>query len=124
MPVRGRFAARRILVYVEDLEAATAFYRDVLGFTEIQRLEGSNVELDTGGPPLVLHAGGAKGSEPPAMRGVVPSFRVRDLPAVAEELERRGVKTVSPLQEVPHGHIYFFADLEGNIIQLYQAKED
>ena len=118
------YRARRTLMYVEDLKAAADYYRNVLGFKVIGELPGANVELETGGPPLVLHQGGASVPVLESLKGAVPSFRVDDLPVAVARLEKQGVRTVGALREVPHGWIYFFADLEGNVIQLYQPKPE
>lgn len=109
-------------MYVQDLEAATHFYTDVLGFTPTVGLEGINQELETGGPPLVLHAGGTAPQGPRGLNGAVPSFTVDNLETTVAELKRRGVHTVMDPREVPHGWIYFFADPEGNTLQLYQPR--
>jgi predicted enzyme related to lactoylglutathione lyase len=101
-------------MYVEDLRAATEYYRDVLGFAVIRELSSANVEFETGGPLLVLHQGARHTAASPAPFPVSECQTCR--------LEARRVRTVSALQEVPHGWIYFFADSEGNVVQLYQPK--
>ena len=72
----GLFTARRILVYVEDLEAATDYYSNVLGFVGVGGVPGVNREFSTSGPPLVLHEGGRAAREPRGRVGFVPSFQV------------------------------------------------
>ena len=118
------FAARRILVYVEDLEAAADYYRDVLGFVRIGGVAGVNHEFSTSGPPLVLHEGGRAAREPRGRVGCVPSFQVAEgISELIETYRERRVSIVHDVQEVSHGWIAFIADLEGNVIQIYQAKE-
>lgn len=118
------FAARRILVYVEDLEAAADYYRDVLGFVRIGGVAGVNHEFFTSGPPLVLHEGGRAAREPRGRVGFVPSFQVAEgISELIEIYRERRVSIVHDVQEVSHGWIAFIADLEGNVIQIYQAKE-
>ena len=52
------FDARRLLVYVEDLDRAVNYYRDVLGFKPLGGVAGTNFEFATSGAPLVLHHDG------------------------------------------------------------------
>jgi predicted enzyme related to lactoylglutathione lyase len=55
--------------------------------------------------------------------GFVPSFQVEDgIRELIEIYRRRGVRIVNEVLEVPHGWIAFISDLEGNVLQIYQAK--
>lgn len=117
------FTARRMLVYVENLEPAIAYYRDILGFKSLGGMDGVNHEFATGGPPLVLHRGGKASLDPRPLSGFVPSLQVPSGIAELIEIYRgRGVRVVREVLEVAHGWIAFVADLEGNIIQIYQSK--
>ena len=112
-----------MLVYVEDLEAAIPYYRDVLGFVGIGGTAGVNHEFSTSGPPLVLHEGGRAAGKPRGRIGFVPSFQVaRDISRLIETYRERGVCIVDDVQEVSHGWIAFIADMEGNMIQIYQSR--
>ncbi len=118
------FTTRRLLVYVEELEAAADYYSNVLGFVRQGGVAGVNHEFSTSGPPLVLHEGGRAAREPRGRVGFVPSFEVADgIADVIETYRQRGVAIVHEVLEVSHGWIAFIADLEGNVIQIYQAKE-
>ena len=118
------FKTRRILVYVENLNAASTFYRDVLDFQPLHGVDGVNFEFATGGPPLVLHRGGRQAKEPGEVAGFVPSFQVESgIRELMERYRQRDVRIVREIQEVAHGWIAFITDLEGNVIQIYQAKE-
>ncbi len=81
------YTSRRILIYVENLDKAISYYRDVLGFN-----------------------------------GLVPSFQVPNIQQVIDTYKQRGVRIVQDVLEVSHGWIAFIADLEGNVIQIYQGK--
>ena len=117
------YDARRLLVYVEDLERSVAFYRDVLGFKPLRSVPGTNYEFGTSGAPLVLHRDGKAASQPRGRVGFMPSFAVTsDIQQVIETLRERGVRIVDEVLEVPHGWIAFIADIEGNLLQIYQAK--
>ena len=118
------FKARRILVYVENLSAAVAYYRDVLDFKPLSGVDGVNFEFATSGAPLVLHRGGRPTEKPGEVAGVVPSFQVESgIRELMERYRQRDVRIVREIQEVAHGWIAFIADLEGNVMQIYQAKE-
>jgi predicted enzyme related to lactoylglutathione lyase len=119
------FDARRLLVYVEDLDRAVAYYRDVLGFKPLGGVAGINFEFATSGPPLVLHSGGRAAALPRGRVGFVPSFQVRDgIHDLIHTFKARGVRVVHEALEVPHGWVAFVSDLEGNLLQIYQPKGD
>ena len=118
------FDARRLLVYVEDLDRAVVYYRDVLGFKPLSGVVGINFEFATSGAPLVLHRDGRASDRPRGRVGFVPSFQVADgIHELIELYRRRGVLVVNDVLEVPHGWIAFISDLEGNVLQVYQAKK-
>ena len=117
------YTSRRILVYVENLDKAISYYRDVLGFKPLGGVDGVNYEFETSGPPVVLHKGGKASKEPRGLVGPVPSFQVPDIQQVIDTYKQRGVRIVQEVLEVSHGWIAFVADLEGNVIQIYQDKE-
>ena len=117
------YTSRRILVYVENLDKAISCYRDVLGFKPLGGVDGVNYEFETSGPPVVLHKGGKASKEPRGLVGPVPSFQVPNIQQVIDTYKQRGVRIVQEVLEVSHGWIAFVADLEGNVIQIYQAKE-
>ncbi len=116
------FTARRILIYVEDLEQAIAYYRDVLGFKPLHGVDGVNFEFATSGPPVVLHKGGKSSKDPRGLVGPVPSFQVADINRVVDTYKQRGVRIVQDILDVSHGWLAVIADLEGNVIQVYQSK--
>jgi predicted enzyme related to lactoylglutathione lyase len=117
------FDARRLLVYVEDLDRAVEYYRDVLGFQPLGGVAGTNHEFATSGAPLVLHRDGRAAASPRGRVGFVPSFQVQaDIHQLIEIFRQRGVRVVHEVFEVPHGWVAFISDLEGNVLQIYQAK--
>ena len=118
------FDARRLLVYVENLDRAVAYYRDVLGFKPLGGVAGTNFEFATSGAPLVLHRDGRAAKEPRGRVGFVPSFQVADgIHELIEIYRKRGVRIVNEVIEVAHGWIAFIGDLEGNVLQVYEAKK-
>ena len=89
-----------ITVLVTDLDRSIAFYRDILGFFEIDRGDGSAV-LASGDTRLVLRTVAGLSSE--AGRLIYVNLEVGDVEAVYEELQAKGVRFVHPPQPVNRG---------------------
>ena len=78
-----------ITVHVRDLAESTAFYRDLLGFYEIDGGDG-NVVLASGDTRIVLRA--VRDIPPVDPRMVHINLEVADVHAVYEELKAKGVR--------------------------------
>ena len=53
----------------------------------------------------------------------MPSFQVQaGIHDLIETFRRRGVRVVHEVLEVSHGWVAFMSDLEGNVLQIYQAE--
>jgi len=116
--------ARRLLVYVKDLERAKEFYSGVLGLKLLGGIPEVNFEFETAGPPLVLHKEFKPSLGTGMLSGFVPSFEVESgLHDLIEAYRERGLEIIHEVQEVSHGWIAFVADCEDHVIQLYQGKE-
>ena len=105
------------MLFVVDLAAMEAFYRDVVGFTPIEdtRLEDW-VEFDTGATRFALHRipvhlGVQPSPEPRATAGCKLILAVDDLAAARGRLSAAG----ATILERPWGG-WDFADPEGNVI--------
>lgn len=106
----------QVYYWVGDLDAAVAFYADVVGLSVIRR-EGSEwAELDAGPVRLALHAG-----ERPGPGGATAVFRVDDLDAARWQLEQRGARFDEHVGEAA-GFARFatFRDPDGNPLQLIE----
>lgn len=116
-------------LYADDLAAAAAFYRDVLGLTTYAKAEGRHVffKLPTGmllifnaeasSAPSTLPPHGTKG------RGHC-CFQIteEDLDAWRERLERRGIK-ITCEHVWPNGATsLYFRDPAGNVLELAPAR--
>lgn len=82
------------ILYVDNMQAAVAFYRDKLGLTVLDPIvaDYSNeyfVEFKTGTCRLCLHGGGERKQGADAAKVV---FRVDDIEKARDELTKRGVK--------------------------------
>jgi len=104
----------RIWYQVRDLDAARAFYRDRLGFTETYAADDGWAKLEHG----EMHIALAEGDPQP--EGPVASVDVDDVKAEAERLrgERVEVGTVLELHE--EVRVVDVFDPDGNRIQLVQ----
>ena len=84
----------------DDPDAALAFYRDTLGFYEIDNGDG-NAVLATGDTRLVLRTDPGLATE--AGREISLNLEVGDVEAVFEELRAKGVPFVHDPQPVSRG---------------------
>ncbi len=110
----------QIGITVKDLEAATAFYRDVLGLKLLFQAPPGMSFFDLGGIRLML---GRAEKEEPHHPASILYYKVDDIRAAAEALEERGVR----FESEPHlvhkdaRHelwLAFFRDCEQNLLAL------
>jgi methylmalonyl-CoA/ethylmalonyl-CoA epimerase len=108
----------QIHVYIQDVDRAVRFYRDVLGMKFLFQFPGMAF-FDAGGVRLYL-------AKPEGTQGTGTSilyYRVADIQAAARELEGRGVTFESRPhlvhQDARHElWLAFFRDTEGNQLGL------
>ena len=107
---------------VSDIEASTAWYRDVLGLTHLYQF-GALSFFDCGGLRLYLQESAEAGPES------VLYFRVADIDAAYEALSGRGVEFIEGPHLV-HRHeggmeewMGFFKDLEGRPLAVMAQKQ-
>ena len=110
-------------IYVDDLDAAVAFYRDVLGLPFLGKGEDW-AHFDAGaGAMLELFSGGKAQASPKvaAQQSIVLGLRVDDLDRAVETLEGRGVQFSPGGQGESGGERWaHFYDLEGNRLEVKQ----
>ena len=113
---------RGALIFVEDIEAELAFYRDVVGLRMLYRTPRF-VRFDaTQGTSLALISGGQASAEPKDYRrgGVVPEIIVDNLGLAVRRLDGAGVRH-EPIVRTAWGQFVFFWDPEGNPLQFYES---
>jgi catechol 2,3-dioxygenase-like lactoylglutathione lyase family enzyme len=107
-------AGAHVLIYAEDPQAARAFFRDVLGFENV----------DAGNGWLIFRL-------PPAELGFHPTegegshellFMCHDIEQTVAELEQKGVEFVSPISDAGFGRIARLKVPGGGEVALYQPK--
>lgn len=108
-PMRMKLA--RIVLFTNQMEAMTTFYRDVLGLALVTDERGWR-ELDAGGVRIGLHSGPPS----PGKKGPKIAFLVADVEAARTELVGRGArfgKVTDGTFQLCNGK-----DPDGNPIQL------
>ncbi len=113
---------RGALIFVEDIDQETVFYRDVIGLRLLYRTP-KFVRFDaTQGTSLALIAGGTASTEPKDYRlgGVVPEVIVDNLDLALRRLDSAGVRQ-EEVTATAWGRFCFFWDPEGNPLQFYES---
>ncbi len=113
---------RGALIFVEEIERQTAFYRDVIGLRLLYRTPRF-VRFDaTQGTSLALVAGGIASAEPKDYRrgGVVPEVIVDNLVLALERTDAAGVRR-EEIVTTAWGRFCFLWDIEGNPLQFYES---
>jgi predicted enzyme related to lactoylglutathione lyase len=107
-----------VFCQVEDMDRATAFYRDVLGL-EIAYASAYWTSFKTGATTLALHH---RMDESPFgnRSNFLAILSVSDLPLAQAKLRAAGVWCADEFHDVPGGRICDFRDTEGNALQLIQ----
>lgn len=103
--------------------AATAFYADVLGLSEVPKPEPLRTRGGCwfAGAGVALHLG-VEADFAPA-RKAHPALRVADLEAARQHLARAGV-AITADDTLPHVRRFYIADPWGNRIELLQDGDE
>jgi catechol 2,3-dioxygenase-like lactoylglutathione lyase family enzyme len=107
-----------VAICVADADAGLAFYRDVLGMTELPRPDfGPGYWLDAGGQQVHLME-----SDLPSPVANHFAIRVDDIEAAVNDVRAHGVE-VNQIPLVPGaGHQAFLHDPFGNFVELNQPE--
>jgi predicted enzyme related to lactoylglutathione lyase len=114
-----------VIVYVQDLAQAQAFYTGVLGLT-VRDAQSSPtfVTLEgAGGARLGLQDGRASRLPPgreTAPGGVELSFAVDDVDATYARWQAAGVRLLTPPLDLPFGRYFLAQDPEGHYLSVYR----
>jgi predicted enzyme related to lactoylglutathione lyase len=105
--------------WTKDMDAAVAFYRDVLGLGLRMQAGEDWAEFDAGGTTVALH--GTREGHAPPQAGATVVFEVDDLEAAMRALRARGVPFEGEVNEVPgYGRFISFRDPDANLLQIFQ----
>lgn len=107
-----------VAICVGNAQQGLAFYRDVLGMTELPRPDlGPGYWLDAGGQQVHLMESDA---QPPGANHF--AIRVDDIDAAVNELQQQGVEVNRAPFIRGAGHQAFLHDPFGNLLELNQAE--
>src|SRR5687767_7261192 len=107
-----------IYYWVLDMEAAVAFYRDVLDLTLVRRDGDEWAEFEAGPVRLALH-----GTPDPAPTSGTVVFRVADLDEARMQLQARGADVGERVGEVEGlARCATLRDPDGNPVQLIEYR--
>jgi catechol 2,3-dioxygenase-like lactoylglutathione lyase family enzyme len=105
---------------VTDMDRSIAWYREVLGFTLLYRLEEiAWCELSTGVARVNLGLG--EREEAGGKGGSTLTFGVGDIEAAKAELDRHDVRQDGPIRDIPNMvRLLTFFDPDDNALMFYQ----
>lgn len=105
---------------VADLDRSIAWYRDVLGFSLLYRVdEIAWCELSTG--VARVNVGLGQSEAPGGKGGSTLTFGVSDIEAAKAELDRHGVRQDGPIRDIPGMvRLLTFFDPDDNALMFYQ----
>jgi catechol 2,3-dioxygenase len=129
MPIDPRVDIGHVHLKVADIDRALAFYRDVLGFDEMQRYGEQAAFISAGGyhHHIGLNTWESKGGSPPP-RGTTGLFHVAirypDRKTLADALKRVAAAGVPIDGASDHGvsEAVYLRDPDGNGIELYRDR--
>ena len=104
---------------VDDLDASLAFYVDQLGLEVLPRPDFGFPGAWLRSGPQELHL--MEVEEHVAPQGQHFAFRVSDLDATKETLEKQGIE-VSKIFDLPNGRQAFMKDPAGNMLELNEPN--
>jgi predicted enzyme related to lactoylglutathione lyase len=110
-------------LFVEDLDACVAFYKDVLGLPLIRK-RSDTAHFDAGNGALFeLMSGGKASHRPkdPEQQPIVVGLRVDDLEKALSELKQKGVLFIGEPGEYKGTRWVQFSDPEGNRLEIKQV---
>ena len=117
-----KIQANYIGMIVDDLAAATAFYRDQLGWpiNEAESIPGAFVQFDLGGGTIVaLQAESAVA----ATQRFETGLQVEDVDSTFAAWQAQGVEMLESPHDMPFGRTFLFRTPEGHIWRAYSAPQ-
>jgi catechol 2,3-dioxygenase-like lactoylglutathione lyase family enzyme len=105
---------------VTDMDRSIAWYRDVLGFSLLYRLEDiAWCELSTGVARVNVGLGARE--EAGGAGGATLTFGVADIEAAKADLDRHAVRQDGPIRDIPDMvRLLTFFDPDDNALMFYQ----
>lgn len=106
-------------IVVDNLAAATAFYRDTLGLPVDDTASNPALFIQfnlAGGAMLALQAG----TEAPDGQPFEPALVVDDVDATYATWQSRGVELLDAPHDMPYGRTFLFRTPQGHVLRAYQ----
>ncbi len=121
-----------VLLVVNDINRGRAFYRDVLGATEVREYGGTSAVLRFQGTWLLLVTGGGPTPDKPTISFQAPAdpdlvsheltIKVPDCWQAYRTLVGRGAEFLTPPVEYEWEIRCFFRDLDGHLFEISETK--
>lgn len=109
-------------IVVDDLEAATTFYRDALGFTidQEESIPGRYTQFKLDGETILsLQAD----TQTPNGQPFEPGLMVDDVDATYATWTSNGVDILAEPHDMPFGRTFLFRTPDGHVLRVYQAPQ-
>ena len=109
-------------IVVNDLPAATAYYRDTLGLTvdEAASIPGAFTQFKLNGDAiLALQAESEAPNRPP----FEPALMVDDIDATYADWQERGVDLLDEPNDKPFGRTFLFRTPDGHVLRAWQPSK-
>ena len=114
--------ASYIGLVVKDVAAATAFYRDQLGWAvdEAESIPGVFTQFALDGDTIVALQGV---SDVPENQNFAPALLVDDVDAIYAQWRAQGVELLDEPNERPFGRTFLFRAPTGHVWRVYSVKQ-
>jgi catechol 2,3-dioxygenase-like lactoylglutathione lyase family enzyme/quercetin dioxygenase-like cupin family protein len=106
---------------VSDLQASRKFYEGTLGLERLAGREGRTVKYHVGGVILALSQ--SDGMRAPRTGSDWVVFQVPNLRELADQLTKKGIRTLTAVREEKYGLSCEFTDPDGHRFQLHEPSE-
>ncbi len=110
------------MIYVNDLDRAVSWYKDVLGFDARHVAPKAYASLFHKDLSMRLDLHPTEANSKDVGFGPIPYFKTRDIDASVETLKARGVKVGTPKTEGGSMRFVSFWDSEGNTLGLEEIR--
>jgi catechol 2,3-dioxygenase-like lactoylglutathione lyase family enzyme len=111
-----------VVLPVEDMSRALAFYNTILGLKPSHVWEDRWIEYDLDGGTLALMRSSAFGQDFEAVKGGAVGLRVPSVPAAVDMMRAAGI-AVPPHTDTAVCQMAFVADSEGNALILHRRHD-
>jgi len=121
MPFKG---THHIAICTQNMATMEKFYTETLGFPVVKRWDDVNIVFVDIGSTLLELIGSADAPTPGTKAGAIDHIAlwVESVDASYQELVAKGVRIQSAPEDFKDVRICFFADPDGNSIELFERK--